>query len=177
MTALYLNPVFESASNHRYDTADYHRVDPILGTEEEFIALCREARALGIRVLLDGVFSHTGADSRYFDKFSRYDDVGAYESESSPTRRWYTFHGDRDHYECWWGFPTLPNVTELEPSYAAFIAGKAACSTTGPQTASAAGGWTLRTNCRTNSYRILRARLKRNDPDAVLMAKCGRLLQ
>lgn len=171
VTALYLNPVFESASNHRYDTADYHRIDPILGTEEEFKALCREARELGIRVLLDGVFSHTGADSRYFDKFSRYDDVGAYESESSPTRRWYTFHGDRDHYDCWWGFPTLPNVVELEPSYTAFIAEDG--GVLDHWAGDGVGGWRLDVadELPDEFIRILRARLKKDDPEAVLLGE------
>ncbi len=57
VTTLYLNPIFESASNHRYNTADYHRIDPMLGTEEDFCTLCRQAHALGMRVLLDGVFN------------------------------------------------------------------------------------------------------------------------
>lgn len=120
---LYLNPIFESASNHRYDTADYRRIDPLLGTEEDLRALAEAAREAGIRLMLDGVFSHTGDDSRYFDKYGRYpDDVGAYESAESPYRSWYTF-GEYPPagYKSWWGFPKLPEVDESEPSYAEFI--------------------------------------------------------
>ena len=64
--AVYFSPIFESDSNHRYDTADYRRIDPMLGTEEDFRTLCREAGCRGIRVMLDGVFNHTGSNSRYF---------------------------------------------------------------------------------------------------------------
>lgn len=171
VTALYLNPVFESASNHRYDTADYHRIDPIFGTEEEFIALCREAKELGIRIMLDGVFSHTGADSRYFDKFSRYEDVGAYESEDSPYRKWYTFHGDRDHYECWWGFPTLPNVLELEPGYTAFVTGDEGVLNHWAR--AGAHDWRLDVadELPDDFIRILRKRVKQNDPEGVLLGE------
>ena len=68
VTCIYLNPIFEAHSNHRYDTADYQRIDPLLGTEQDFCELAETARTYGIRVLLDGVFSHTGADSVYFNK-------------------------------------------------------------------------------------------------------------
>ena len=63
VTVLYLNPIFEAASNHRYDTADYTRVDPLLGRKKDFESLCEAARKRGIRIVLDGVFNHTGADS------------------------------------------------------------------------------------------------------------------
>ena len=79
VTAIYLNPIFESCTNHRYSTADYHRVDPFLGTNEEFAAFCRAAKDEGLAVILDGVFSHTGADSIYFNRFGHYDSVGAYQ--------------------------------------------------------------------------------------------------
>ena len=77
VTVLYLNPVFQSASNHRYNTGDYHRIDPMLGTEADFASLCRAAGERGIRVVLDGVFSHTGSDSRYFNKNGNYGSGGA----------------------------------------------------------------------------------------------------
>ena len=81
ITCLYLNPIVESDSNHRYNTADYKKVDPILGTMEDFIQLCREAEQKGIRILLDGVFSHTGSDSIYFNKEKNYLEPGAYQEE------------------------------------------------------------------------------------------------
>ncbi len=123
VTCLYLNPVFESASNHRYDTADYRNVDPILGDNEDLALLCREAGALGIRVMLDGVFSHTGDDSLYFDRYQRYGDMGAYHNENSPYRQWYCFSDEypKTGYRCWWGFPKLPEVDETAKSYRTFV--------------------------------------------------------
>ncbi len=91
VTCLYLNPIFEAHSNHRYDTADYRKIDPLLGTEEDFRSLCESAREQGIRVLLDGVFNHTGSDSVYFNREGRYSGPGAYQSQDSPYYPWYRF--------------------------------------------------------------------------------------
>ena len=127
---LYLNPVFKARSNHRYDTGDYRTVDPLLGTNDDLVRLCAEAKARGIRVLLDGVFSHTGADSRYFNKLGRYPDPGAWQNATdgtySPYASWYTFHRQGNHlsYESWWGFPDLPAVRELDLSFRKYINGK-----------------------------------------------------
>lgn len=108
MTVLYLNPIFESASNHRYDTGDYRKVDPILGTNADFKKLCAAAADCGIRIVLDGVFAHTGADSRYFNRFRHYPGCGAYNSRSSVYARWYSFAHYPDDYKCWWDFKDLP---------------------------------------------------------------------
>ena len=125
VTALYLNPVFEAASNHRYNTGDYLAVDPWLGEEGDLIRLFDEAREMGIRVILDGVFSHTGSDSRYFNKDGHYDSLGAWQSPESPYAAWYRFKDkERKEYDCWWGIPTLPNVNEEEPSFEKFICGE-----------------------------------------------------
>ncbi len=121
ISVIYLNPIFEAASNHRYDTGDYNKVDSLLGTNEEFSELCAEAEKLGIRIILDGVFSHTGSDSRYFNRYGRYDSVGAYQSKTSPFHNWYSFRNYPDDYESWWGFDTLPNVNETHPDYMDFI--------------------------------------------------------
>ena len=99
---IYLNPIFEAHSNHRYNTADYLNVDPLLGTNEDFEALCTAAQKYGIGIVLDGVFSHTGSDSRYFNREGRYGEGG---------------------YRSWWGFETLPEVNEETPSYVEFITG------------------------------------------------------
>lgn len=123
VTALYLNPIFESHSNHRYDTADYMKVDPLLGSEEDFRELCAAAAALGIRVILDGVFNHTGDDSIYFNRYGRYPGPGAYQSKDSPYYSWYRFNKWPDDYDCWWNILTLPDVNEDEPSFSAFITG------------------------------------------------------
>ena len=124
VTCLYLNPIFESHSNHRYDTADYSKIDPLLGNEEDFRSLCAEAKKRGIRVLVDGVFSHTGSDSVYFNREGRYPTQGAYNSQQSPYYPWYTFRQWPQNYECWWNFETLPNVKETEPSFNEYINGE-----------------------------------------------------
>ena len=121
VTVLYLNPIFESASNHRYNTADYLRIDPMLGTEEDFRRLCREAKQRGIRVILDGVFNHTGSQSRYFNADGFYPSVGAAQSTDSPYFNWFSFHPWPTDYDAWWGIMTLPAVQENEPDYRDFI--------------------------------------------------------
>lgn len=123
-TCIYLNPVCEAHSNHRYNTADYRKPDPLLGTEEDFSLLCRKAHELGMAVILDGVFSHTGDDSIYFNKYKRYGDGGAYNDDASPYRAWYTFKKNRDDYDCWWNISTLPEVREEDGSYLDFITGE-----------------------------------------------------
>ena len=122
---LYLNPIFEAHSNHRYNTADYLNVDPLLGTNEDFETLCAEARKYGIGIVLDGVFSHTGSDSRYFNREGRYGEGGAYRDPNSPYRSWYDFDSRyKGGYRSWWGFETLPEVNEETPSYVEFITGE-----------------------------------------------------
>ena len=121
ISVIYLNPVFESESNHHYDTGDYHKIDPVLGTNEEFRHLIDTAREKGIRIILDGVFSHTGAKSIYFNRGGFYDSLGAYQSKESPYYDWYMFRNYPNDYECWWDFWTLPNVDERKQSYRDFI--------------------------------------------------------
>ena len=121
VTVLYLNPIFESASNHRYNTADYRAIDPMLGTEDDFHHLCQEAKRRGIRVILDGVFNHTGSQSRYFNADGFYSDTGAAQSPDSPYYHWYSFHPWPADYDAWWGIRTLPAVREDAPDYRNFI--------------------------------------------------------
>ena len=118
---LYLNPISKSFSSHRYDTGDYKTPDPMLGTEEDFSAMCRAAHDRGIRVVLDGVYSHTGADSLYFDKFRHFGGTGAYCDPDSPYRGWYMFSRYPDHYKSWWGFDTLPTVDKMNPAFVEYI--------------------------------------------------------
>ena len=117
---IYFNPIFMAYSNHRYDTADYKRIDPMLGTEAEFKALCDEAHSMGIRIVLDGVFSHTGSNSVYFDAKHVFGN-GAVSNPDSPYREWYRFRHYPDDYDAWWNMPTLPNVEEVTPSYIHYI--------------------------------------------------------
>ena len=125
VTCIYFNPIFEAHSNHRYNTADYRKIDPFLGTNEDFAKLCAEAKEAGIAIILDGVFSHTGSDSLYFNKESRYGSGGAYRDPNSPYRSWYDFSPNYAcGYRSWWGFDTLPEVNENDPSYRQFICGE-----------------------------------------------------
>ena len=120
---IYLNPIFEAHSNHRYNTADYLKIDPMLGTEEDFKNLCKAAEKLSIKIILDGVFSHTGSDSVYFNRENRYNSNGAFNSPESPYKDWYTFKPDGS-YKSWWGIDTLPETDEENESFINFITGK-----------------------------------------------------
>lgn len=118
---LYLNPIVEARSNHRYDTSSYENVDPILGSVSDYVNLCAEAERLGIGVINDGVFSHTGADSVYFDRFGSYGGVGAHTSKASKYFGWFDFRSYPDDYRCWWGFKDLPEVNEEDKSWQDYI--------------------------------------------------------
>ena len=100
---LYFCPIFEAPENHRYGTGDYEKIDPMLGTEADFRALCAEAHALGMRVVLDGVFNHQGFVSRYFNGDGSYESIGAVQSQDSPYYPWYHFSHWPDKYDSWWG--------------------------------------------------------------------------
>ena len=121
VTVLYLNPIFQARSNHRYDTADYEKIDPLLGSNEDFVSLCEAAKAQGIRVMLDGVFSHTGEDSVYFNRYGRFPSVGACQSTQSPYYPWYKFTRYPDEYASWWGFHSLPEIDKNNESYQRFM--------------------------------------------------------
>lgn len=121
VSIIYFNPIFEAVSNHKYDTGDYHKIDPMFGDQKTFRKLIEEAKKFGISIILDGVFSHTGSDSIYFNKEGSYDSIGAYQSKNSPYYDWYLFNEHPDDYESWWGIGVLPNVNELNASYQNFI--------------------------------------------------------
>ena len=123
VTTIYLNPIFEAASNHRYDTSDYMKIDPFVGTEKEFSNLINAAKDMGIRIILDGVFNHTGDDSVYFNKYGHYPSVGAFQSKDSPYYSWYSFQEYPYIYESWWGIDILPQVNEHSEEYQNFIFG------------------------------------------------------
>ena len=120
-TILYLNPISKSFSTHRYDTGDYKTPDPMLGTEEDFTAMCEAAHARGIKVILDGVYSHTGSDSLYFNKNRTFPGEGAYNSQNSPYFGWYDFRNWPNSYKSWWDFDTLPTVNKMHPDFIRYI--------------------------------------------------------
>ncbi len=119
---IYLNPIFSSPSNHRYDTSDYEKIDSLLGGKKAFDALIKEAHKKGMKIILDGVFNHTGSDSRYFNKKGRFDSIGAYQSQSSPFYPWYSFYDFPDKYEAWWGIDILPRLDHSNQTCLAYFA-------------------------------------------------------
>ena len=123
VSLIYLSPIFESCSNHRYDTGDYLKIDSLFASEEEFANLVKEADARGIKIMLDGVFNHTGADSRYFNREGTYDTIGAYQSKNSPYYEWYYFTHYPDEYACWWGSTVVPTVNKNAQGFCDLILG------------------------------------------------------
>ena len=131
VTAIYFNPIFAARSNHRYDTASYREIDPALGTLKDFKDLVSTAGALGIKVVLDGVFNHMSSDSPFFDRYHHYADTGACESASSDWRSWFRFRppagnepaacvpstpgGNDTFYDGWFGFDSIPVLTKSNP--------------------------------------------------------------
>ena len=110
---LYLNPIFMAWSTHRYDTYDYARIDPMLGTEDDFRHFCNEAHERGMKVILDGVFSHVGDRSPYFQS--------AISDPNSPYRSWFQFQHYPDRYTSWWGITTLPCVNKMDPAFLDYL--------------------------------------------------------
>jgi len=172
VTCIYLNPIFEAHSNHKYDTGDYMKIDPMYGDERDFKRLCAEAKKKGISVILDGVFNHNGEDSVYFNKFDNYDTIGAYQSQNSPYYGWYDFLDYPDDYMSWWGNKSLPQVNELAPSYRSFMI-EGDDSVMKHWTKAGARGWRLDVadELPDEFIRILRENLKGTKKDAVLVGE------
>ena len=172
VTVLYFNPIFEANSNHKYNTGDYMKIDPSFGTEQDFKNLCAAAKKKGIRIILDGVFSHTGSDSVYFDRYGNYGGKGAYCDPQSPYRSWYNFNDWPDNYESWWGFNTLPNVNEEDPTYKKFII-TGRNSVLAHWMRAGASGWRLDVadELPMDFLRALRKREKGIDPDSALIGE------
>ena len=172
VTTLYLCPIFESASNHRYNTADYTRIDPMLGTEEDFRQLCREAAERGMRVILDGVFNHTGSQSIYFNADGFYPTLGAAQSQESPYADWYSFHPWPTDYDAWWGIKTLPAVREDSASYQDYIIDNPD-SVVRRWLRAGASGWRLDVADELPDWFIekIRAAVEETKPDALLVGE------
>ncbi len=166
---IYLSPVFESASNHKYDTGNYMKIDPMFGTDRDFEVLCREAKARGMGIILDGVFNHTGSDSVYFNREGHYRTVGAYQSKRSRYAPWFSFRSFPDDYECWWGVKTLPRVDSANPGYRRFI-----CETVVPKWMKAGvSGWRLDVADELNEAFLddFRKAVKERDPDSAVIGE------
>ena len=180
VTCIYLNPVFEASSNHRYDTGDYMHIDGALGTDADFEELAAAAKEKGMRIILDGVFSHTGADSIYFDKAGNYSEMrpdeenaaGAWGNEDSPYRKWFKFDkNERYGYHSWWGVEDLPEVDENDPDYRNFILGED--GVVAHWMKKGASGWRLDVADELPDSFIAetRARIKATDPDGLLLGE------
>lgn len=171
VTCIYLNPIFLAHSNHRYNTADYSKIDPLLGTETDFKNLCYFAKKFGISIILDGVFSHTGSDSIYFNKENRYKTNGAYNSKKSPYKGWYKFKSWPCEYNSWWGFESLPEVNEIDESYNKYINGENGIVK--KWLTAGAKGWRLDVADELPDEFIenIRASAKNKDPDAIILGE------
>ena len=172
VSTLYLCPIFEADSNHRYNTGDYDKIDPMLGTESDFRRLCAKARERGIRVMLDGVFNHTGNNSRYFNAYDAYPSLGAAQSWESPYISWYTFREWPVSYESWWGIHTLPAVNENDPGYINFIV-EGKDSVIRRWLRAGASGWRrdVADELPDEFIEQLRAAVEETDPDAMVIGE------
>ena len=172
ITCIYLNPIFKAFSNHKYDTGDYEEVDPMFGSNELFEKLCEEALSYGIHIILDGVFNHTGSDSKYFNKEGSYPSLGAYQSKDSPYYKWYRFTKHPEEYESWWDFETLPNVDESEPSYIDYII-SSPDSIINKWIKYGAYGWRLDVadELPSDFIKLIRKEMKATKPDSVLIGE------
>ncbi len=168
VTCIYLNPVFEAASNHRYNTADYLKVDPMLGGDGALFSLARAAKAEGMELMLDGAFSHTGDDSVYFDRRGVYAGDGAYRTKDSSYFDWYEFYAWPESYRCWWGFKTLPEVRENAPGYREFVG-----RVIDKYAAMGIASWRLDVadELPDDFIEFLRARVKARDPEGMLLGE------
>lgn len=171
ITCIYLNPIFDAASNHKYDTGDYMRIDSAFGNETTFQRLCAEAEKHGIRILLDGVFNHTGDDSKYFNKYGHYSSLGAYQSKQSPYYNWFSFSEWPERYDSWWGVPSLPHVQKENLDFRNFICGEGGVLQ--KWTALGASGWRLDVvdELSDGMVRAIRSAVKAVKPDALVIGE------
>lgn len=123
VTVIYLSPIFKSPSNHKYDTSDYMKVDEDFGGEKALKCLIKRSRNFGISIILDGVFNHTGADSIYFNKYDRFNSIGAFQSKDSPYYAWYNFNSYPNDYTSWWGIEILPRINPEIPDCREYFIG------------------------------------------------------
>lgn len=138
---LYLSPIFRAYSNHKYDTGDYLEIDGMFGGQAAFEHLLKKAKKMGMRVILDGVFNHTGDNSRYFDRYGAYGNRGAFGDPKSPYRDWFCFKNYPLDYETWWGIQILPKLNPNSESCRKFLAGRGGVAE--KYVAMGIGGWRL----------------------------------
>ena len=168
---IYLSPIFEAYSNHKYDTGNYMKVDESFGGEEALKCLIKKADEYGIKLILDGVFNHTGDDSLYFNKYGNYPCNGAYNSKKSPYYKWYNFEKFPEKYESWWGIKTLPRVDSKNDSYIDYICGENSVVTKWMDLG--LGGWRLDVADELSDKFLesFRKRVKSEDKNAVIIGE------
>ena len=171
VSVIYLNPIFKAYSNHRYDTGDYMQIDPLLGDLDDFKQLITQANDYGIKIVLDGVFNHTGDDSLYFNKYARYDSIGAYQDENSPYRNWFNFKNYPNDYESWWGITTLPATNKNNQEFLDFITGENGVIESYSKLG--IGGWRLDVVDELPSHFVKRIRsaVKKVNPSAIVIGE------
>lgn len=107
---IYLTPISESPSNHKYDGADLDKPDPYFGTVEDLKSLCDTVHRHGMHIIVDVVYNHVGNDSKYFNEYGNYDTVGAVNGEVSPYFRWFKTYKNWNGetiFDHWWGMDNL----------------------------------------------------------------------
>lgn len=171
VNVLYLSPIFKAYSNHKYDTGDYMTVDEMFGGDEAFAYLVKEAKARNMHIILDGVFNHTGSDSKYFNAYGKYNTVGAFQSEDSPYRSWYYFNDSKIGYDCWWGIDILPKLNNRNPETEDFFLGK--YGVVRKYLKEGIGGWRLDVADELPHEFLtrLRAEAKDENPDALIIGE------
>ena len=171
VNCIYLSPIFEAYSNHKYDTGNYREVDKMFGGREALDALLAACKARGIKVILDGVFNHTGDDSLYFNRYGKYPSVGAYQSEQSPYRDWYHFRRYPTQYESWWGIDILPKLNSANRACREYLVGEdGVCAS---YIRAGTNGWRLDVADELSDGFLdrLRATVKAADPNAIIIGE------
>jgi glycosidase/fibronectin type 3 domain-containing protein len=189
ITTIYFNPIFDSASNHGYDTQDYYKIDPYFGTQKDWDNLVKHAKDKHINIVLDGVFNHLSSDSPFFDRYHHYSVVGACESIQSPYRSWFTFHdvtagtgtcvgssglANSATYDGWFGFDSIPVINKsLSAVQRYFVTGQNSVSKFWLN--NGAGGWRLDvmgdSSFPTGYWESFRSVVKHNKSDALIIGE------
>jgi len=174
VTVIYLSPIFKAYSNHKYDTGDYLTVDEMFGGEAAFAHLLSEAKKYGMRVILDGVFNHTGDDSLYFNRKGKYPNLGAYQSKESPYHDWFCFKNferDPEQYEAWWGIGVLPKLNHTNEECRRFFTDKDGVGA--KYVRAGIGGWRLDVADELSDEFLdeFRAAVKAENSDAVIIGE------
>ena len=177
---IYMTPVFTAASNHKYDTADYHNIDPHFGSNADFTRLTTEAAKRGLRVIPDTSLNHVGSDSIYFDRFGNYPPAGAFAGgkirSDSPYASWFSFDASqRDpdkQYKGWVGVLDLPELNKASPAFRHFAYG-ADDSVMKLWLDRGAAGWRMDVApwVPDDFWREWRQAIKRHKPDALTIAE------